>query len=173
MKTIRTIGKVLFVAAIFSLGACSEDDNGGGGGGTPGGTFVKAKVNGTWHETYRIQGISAATGISTGTGDGRVIMIGGPVDAAANRSWSVNLLGINAPGTYTIGPDSNSTVAFIENMISYDNSNCDGATGTVTITTITADKVEGTFSLTGKDDDNCTDSRTIAEGSFRGEFTGN
>ncbi len=163
----------MFLAtAILAFNACSDDDDNGGGGGTPSGTYVKAKVDGTTYETYKIQGVSAATAISPGTGDGRLIMIGGPIDQSGTKAWAVNLLGINATGEYPLNADSNSTVAYVETGtgVSYDNSNCDGTDGTVKITKITDTEVEGTFSLVGKNDEDCSMSKTITSGSFRGVF---
>ncbi len=163
----------MLAMAVAVMSCSSDDDGGNGGGSTPGGTYVKAKVGGTMNETYRIQGISVATAITNGTGDGRLIMIGGSIDQMGTKAWSINLLGINAEGEYSIGPDSNSTVAYVENQVSYDNSNCAGATGTVNITHIDDEKVEGTFSLTAKNDEDCSQTRTITEGSFRGVFMNN
>ncbi len=173
MKKMKIISKVFFVALATLALSCSDDENGGGGGGTPSGTYVKAKVDGTTYETYKIQGVSAANAISTGSGDGRLIMIGGPIDVSATKAWSVNLMGINSTGEYAIGPDSNSTVAYVDtaNNVSYDNSDCDGATGTIKITKINDQEVEGTFSLTAKNDEDCSMSKQITNGSFRGVFS--
>ncbi len=173
MKNYKTFWKSIFLAsAILAFNACSDDDDNGGGGSTPSGTYVKAKVDGTTYETFRIQGVSAATAISTGSGDSRLIMIGGSIDQSGTKAWSVNLLGINATGEYPLNADSNSTVAYVENGtgVSYDNSNCTGTDGTVKITKLTDTEVEGTFSLVGKNDEDCSMAKTITQGSFRGVF---
>jgi hypothetical protein len=175
MKAIKLIGKCLFLSlSMLALSCSSSDDDGGGGGGsTPSGTYIKAKVDGTQYVTYNIQGFSAGVATSSGSGSGRLIMITGGNDMNGNTAFSINLLGINATGTYDIGPDSDSTLAFVMtggSGVSYDTSNCAGATGTINITTLNDTKVEGTFSFTGKDDENCTDSKSVTSGSFRGEF---
>jgi hypothetical protein len=97
-------------------------------------------------------------------------MINGSGDMSGNTAMAVNLIGIDAEGTYPLNSDSDSVVAYLENQQSYDTSDCSGATGTLTITEINSEKVEGTFSLTGKLDDNCAQSKSITEGSFRGVF---
>lgn len=171
MKAVKLFGKCLFLSLSMLALSCSSDDVTGGGS-TPSGTYVKAKVDGTQYVTYSISGFSAGVATSTGSGSGRLIMISGSNDMSGATSFSINLLGINSTGEYTIGPDSDSTLAFVltGSGVSYDTSDCEGATGTINITTLNDSKVEGTFSFTGKDDDNCTDSKSVTQGSFRGEF---
>ncbi|HEU0135887.1 MAG TPA: hypothetical protein VFQ50_01210, partial [Flavobacterium sp.] len=70
-------------------------------------------------------------------------------------------------------PDSDgTTLAYIEtgNSMSYDTSNCAGATGTITITAYDDTKVEGTFSFVGKVDEDCNMTKTVTNGSFRGVY---
>lgn len=174
MKAVKLIGKCLFLSLSMVVLSCSSDDDGGSSGGSvPNGTYIKAKVDGTQYVTYNIQGFSAGVATSTGSGAGRLIMVTGSNDMGGETAFSVNLVGINATGEYQIGPDSDSTLAFVltgGSGVSYDTSDCAGATGTINITTLNDTKVEGTFSFTGKDDENCTDSKSITSGSFRGEF---
>ena len=173
MKALKLIGKCLFLSLSMLALSCSSDDDGGGGGSTPDGTYIKAKVDGTQYVTYSISGFSAGVATSSGSGSGRLIMITGSNDMNGDTAFSINLLGINSTGTYEIGPDSDSTLAFVltgGSGVSYDTSNCAGATGTINITTLSATEVKGTFSFTGKDDENCTDSKSVTAGSFRGVF---
>lgn len=172
MKTVKLLGKALFISLAMIALSCSSDSDGGGGGGTPTTTWIKGKVNGTQYQTYSISGVSAGVATSTGTGAGRLIMITGANDMGGTSSFSINLLGIDATGEYTINPDSDSTLAFVLTGagVSYDTSDCAGATGTIKITQLNAEGIKGTFSFTGKDDENCTDTKTVTEGSFQGKF---
>ena len=148
----------------------------GGGGSTPSsGTYIKAKVDGTWKQTYSIQGYSAGVAVSTGSGLGRVIQISGANDQGATNSFAIYLIRIDAIGTYQINSDSDSVMAYLETntSTSWDTSDCAEATGTLKVTTLTSEKIEGTFSFTGKVDEDCSNSKSITEGSFRGVFMGN
>ena len=162
-------------AAVMAM-SCSKSDDNGGGGSTPGnGTYIKAKVDGTWKQTYSIQGYSAGVAVSTGSGVGRVIQITGSNDQGGTNSFAIYLIGINATGDYTVGPDTNSTLAYLETntSTSWDTSDCAQATGTIHISTLNDQKVEGTFSFTGKVDEDCSNSKSVTNGSFRGEFMSN
>ncbi|HEX9979704.1 MAG TPA: DUF6252 family protein [Flavobacterium sp.] len=172
MKKLITFGKsgILALAVLFAVSCSDDDDKGGGGGNLPDGTYIKAKVDGDSWETFEIQGQSVAVATSSGSGASRVIMINGSGDMNGSTAMAVNLIGIDAEGTYPLTSDSDSVVAYLQNQTSYDNSGCENTTGTLKITSISATKVEGTFSLTGKNDEDCSQSRAITQGSFRGVF---
>lgn len=172
MKTTITLGRFAVIATALFFAACSsDDDNGSSSSNIPDGTFIKSTVDGDAWRTYEIQGVSVAAAISNGTGASRLIMINGSGDMNGSTAMAINLIGIDATGEYTFGPDSeNITIAYVENQVSFDNSNCDGATGTLKITELSADGIKGTFSLTAKNDENCSQSKTIAGGQFSGEF---
>ncbi|HEX8562516.1 MAG TPA: DUF6252 family protein [Flavobacterium sp.] len=171
LNTFKTFGKAGIIAtALFFAAACSDDDNNssGTGGGTD--SFIEGKVDGTQFNNLEIQGNSVAVATTSGTGDARLIMISGS-DMSQN-TMSVIMLGIDAPGTYPVNPDTDTVLAYLPGgtQESYDTSNCSNATGTLTITTINDTKVEGTFEFTGKVDENCAMSKEITSGSFRGVF---
>ena len=163
---------VAILAVLFA--ACSSDSDGGGGS-TPSGTYIKSKIDGVEFKTLEVQGQSLAVAMKTGSGDQTLIMISGGGDMNGSTSMAINLLGISTPGTYNITPDSDSVMAYIDNTntTSYDTSNCDGATGTITITTLNDTKIDGTFNFTAKNDENCTQSKAVTQGSFRGVFLQN
>jgi len=171
MKTLKLFGISLFATLALMTLSCSSDSDGdgGGGGGTPTTTSIKAKVDGTQYQTFSISGVSAGVATSTGSGSGRMITITGSNDMGGTTSFTINLIGIDATGEYEIGPDSDSVLSFMSG-VSYDTSDCAGATGTVNITLLNEDGIRGTFSFTGKDDDNCSSSKTVSQGSFQGEF---
>ncbi|RZJ30934.1 MAG: hypothetical protein EOO48_03625 [Flavobacterium sp.] len=171
MKSIKILGKCLFVSlSMLALSCSSSDDGGSGGGGTPTSTMIKAKVNGTQYQTFSVQGVSAGIATTSGTGESRLIMISGSNDMSGNTAFAIDLIGINATGDYTINPDSDSVMSFEMGGIAYDTSGCGNATGTIKITMLNEEGIKGTFSFTGKDDENCSNSKAVTEGSFSGKF---
>lgn len=172
MKTLKTLGKLGIVTVSLFFAACSSDGGGSGVGGGSG-SFIKGKVDGSSFETLSIQGQSTVAAMRTGTGDQTIVTVSG--SSSELKSMYISTIGITEPGTYEIGPDSASVLAFVDSntQVSYDTSNCDQATGTLKITTLTDTKVEGTFNFVGKVDENCTQTKTITNGSFRGVFMNN
>ncbi|HEY0092176.1 MAG TPA: DUF6252 family protein [Flavobacterium sp.] len=179
MKAFKSLTKFSVVAVFLIVAGCSSDDDDNNTPtptpSTPNGTYLKGKVDGTSWQSLELQGQSLAVAVTSGEGTGRLIMINGSGDINGSDSMVINLLGIDAPGTYTINSDSDSVLAYVNTATetSYDTSDCSGATGTVTITTINTTKVEGTFSFVGKVDEDCSQTKTIAEGQFRGVFMQN
>jgi hypothetical protein len=172
MKTLHRFCATAFIAASLTFSSCSSDD-GGGGSSTPNGTYIKATVDGAAFQTLEIQGQSLATALKTGTGSGTLIMIQGSGDMNGSQTMVINMMGITGIGTYDVNADSDgTTLAFVESgsTTSYDTSNCAGATGTLNITHYDDTKVEGTFSFVGKVDEDCSMSKTITNGSFRGVY---
>lgn len=170
MKTLKKFGLVAFMAFAVALNtSCSSDDNGGGGG-NPSGSYLHAKVDGNQFKA-EIQGYSTVSAARIGVGEGQIIsVLGGNIDGT---NFSISLMGINAAGTYTLNSESDSVMAFTTagGMAAYSTGICDGASGTLIITTFNAEKIEGTFSFTGKDGEMCSSSKNITDGKFRGIFT--
>ncbi len=170
MKTLKNFGLLAtMVFATVLTFSCSSDDNGGGGG-SPSGSFLHAKVDGTQFKA-EVQGFSTVGANRIGTGEGQIIsIIGGTIDGT---NVSISLMGINAAGTYTLNPDSDSVIAFTTagGAAAYGTGICAGSTGTITISAIDAEKIEGTFSFTGKDGEMCSSTKMVTEGKFRGLFT--
>ena len=162
------------IAFILLLTSCGSDDSAPvvepAPAPAPSGSYIKGKVNGVQFENLQIMGVSTAVATRSGTGDGTLIMLSGS-DMETN-TMVITTYGITTTGTYTVNSEDDGTVlAYIpSNEVSYDTSDCEGATGTLVITHLDDTKIEGTFSFTGKDDENCGDSRVISEGSFRGVF---
>lgn len=178
MKTIQTtLGKlVLFLTLTFAIASCSSNDDNS----TPitpvtppaNSSFITAKVNGQGFST-NIFGVSAASANRSGTGSGTLIQVLG--SNLGSNSISINLIGVTTTGTYTIDPSvDGSVMAYTPGTggVSYGTGICDGSGGTLTVTTLTDTKIEGTFSFVGKDGENCGTSETknVTEGSFRGIF---
>jgi hypothetical protein len=169
MKTLKSISKLALVVFAVVLSSCSKDsDSSSSNQATPSGSYINARVDGASFSTT-IAGVSTASGSRSGMGDSTLIQVLGS-DMSAN-SIAINLLGITATGTYTLNGDSDSVIAFTPATggAAYGTGGCSGATGTLNVTFIDNDKIEGTFSFTGKDVDNCATSatKTVANGSFR------
>ncbi|MCR5861599.1 DUF6252 family protein [Flavobacterium sp. J372] len=169
MKKLITSGFAIMSLMAVTLTACGDDDAQNNNNTLPDGTFIQGKVDGTGFSSM-VMGHSTATATRQGTGDATFISVQGSTMEA--NTMVIVMHGITATGTYTIDAEDESVLAYFNaaNSISYDTSNCSGATGTLNITHLDNTKVEGTFNFVGKDDDNCSQSKTITEGSFRGIF---
>jgi hypothetical protein len=171
MKNFRLSVLAIFAASLF-VTSCSSSSSDSGGGGSTSGSYIHATVEGTSFKTYEVQGQSTVSVAKIGTGTDAIITISGA--SSAFNTMSINLQGISGTGTYTITPetDNASVLAYLDygTQKSYDTSGCAGATATVNITAFTDEKIEGTFTLLAKDDENCTDSKDVTSGSFRGIY---
>lgn len=180
MKTIKKLGLVLSLAIATILSSCSKDSNGGSSLAIPAtGSYINAKIDGADFTTV-IAGQSAATAVRNDNAGMTSILIGGSSvnmsDMTNSKTISLSLNGITAAGTYTLNSTNTESVLLYTIMntttqaqATYTTSECTGANGTVTISSISATKIEGTFSFTGKDDA-CTGTKTITNGTFRGVF---
>ncbi|MBD3583370.1 DUF6252 family protein [Flavobacterium selenitireducens] len=165
MKKIKFIAKTTCIALAVSLAAaCSSDDAGGSGGGS--GSFLTSKVDGANFKAA-VMGQSTVVAVRNGT----FYQIGG--SNAELQNMTIGLFNVTGEGTFEVGPDTDNVLSFFENNISYDTSDCAGATGTVTVTKLDEEMIEGTFSFTGKQDENCASSKTVTTGKFRGIFMQN
>lgn len=177
MKTLQSITKWSFILLSLCALSCSSDDDDAVVVPTPvnnnpnGDSFITAKVNGNNFSTY-IFGVTAATCNLVNPGDEQLITILGG-DLAANNI-TINLWNVTTTGTITVNRNTNSLMNYTPGSggVAYATSaECDNATGTINITYIDDLKVEGTFSFTGVNTDNCDGgSKTVTEGKFRGTF---
>lgn len=172
MKTIKRLSAVVALTMMTIFSSCSSSDSGGGSGPATG-SYITAKVDGTAFTTV-ISGVSAASASRTGTGADTLIMVLG--SSLSTNSVNINLYGITATGTYTLNSSSDSVMAYVESATStaYGTGICDGSTGSITVTYLDATKIEGTFTFTGKDGENCAAvAKNVTEGKFRGVFVSN
>ena len=173
MKTIFKTGIALLVLAL-TMTSCGDDDSGSTGGGNnnlPSGSYIQAEVDGSTFKS-EIMGQSTALVNKVGSGEGTLITIQGTTLDTNTLLLAID--GITETGTYTVDAEDDGTLmAYFSanNSISYDTSDCAGATGTLKITHLDDSKIEGTFEFVGKDDENCSNSKSITEGSFRGIFS--
>lgn len=180
MKTIKRLSVVfaLIVAATISSCGGSDDDAAPAPSIPANGTYINATADGAAFTTV-IMGQSAGSASRIGTGADNIIsVLGGNVSVtpgAEAKTISITLRGITAPGTFAITPISGSNMSFITststgtNAVAYSTSGCAGTAGTVTVTSVSATKIEGTFSFTGKND-GCTVTKSVTAGQFRGVF---
>lgn len=128
------------------------------------GSYMRATVDGQPF-TSKVNGAEAVVALNQ---FGQILIVGTNV---ANQEITIALEGITSTGTYTINSDTDSILAFLEGEQSYDTkSGCSGAIGKVTITTIDETKIEGSFEFIGNQFDNCSASKTVTTGYFRGVY---
>lgn len=169
MKTFTTPFKSIFAAAsLILLASCNKDDNPPATYNpiTPTSSYVRGTVEGA-----AFSSIVASCSVA-GSGTDRVITILG--GAGFGDSLTVLLYGITAPGTYTVNNETDSLLNFspASGGVAYSTGECTAASGTITVTVIDETHVEGTFSFTGKDTENCDTgaTKTVTNGTFKGVF---
>lgn len=165
MKTFKTVRKSIFVAAsLLILASCNKDDAPAANPTGLTSSFVNGKVAGVSYASI------VTTCSKTGSGSSVVVnILGGDI---AGNSLTLVLFGITAPGTYTIDNSTDSVLNYSPSTggIAYSTGECENATGTVTVTAYDQTHIEGTFSFIGKDPENCSASKTITEGTFKGIY---
>nr|WP_294774162.1 DUF6252 family protein [uncultured Flavobacterium sp.] len=180
MKKLKIFGVVLTTALSTLFISCSSDDGGSGGGfsGPSTGTFVKAKPGGS---NFLAEGTFASGAYSSGN----LVLTG---TSTTGKSIGIQLYALDGTldvGTYDVGALSNSSaytgnLTYIDvntstfEVVTYNSAFCDSSTGTIEITFVDANKIEGTFSFEGKevrDGDDCSGStKNVTNGSFRIEL---
>ncbi|SCY83595.1 hypothetical protein SAMN02927903_02555 [Flavobacterium caeni] len=163
------------IAFSLFLAACSSDDNNNAyvpPVGTPSNdTYVTGKVEGADFSSI-IFGVSAANCQKIGSGDDQIVTILGS-DMAAN-SITISLYGPITARDYTVNAGTNSFLNYSPGsggVAFATTADCTGASGTITVTHVDDSKVEGTFSFTGVDTEDCAGgSKTITQGTFRGTY---
>ncbi len=166
MKTLKTIAKTFFIAGILALlNSCSKDSTTNNVPVSPNNSFVKGKVDGASYSSL----VASCSRVGSGT-TAAITILGG--DATGN-SITLLMVGIAAPGTYTVNGTANSVLSYLpaSGGVAY-STECSAASGTVTVTSVDATHIQGTFSFVGKDSENCDTGATknITEGSFKGIF---
>lgn len=150
----------LLLSSFVVLSSCNKDDDDGTPAGSNG--TMTLKVNGTsWNASLSVQAVNT-NGVLNVTGS----------DSNAQQG-SVILNGISGPGTYAVGPNGSNPgnmLRWTEGLgqtDSYMANNVIG-TGSVTVNTLTATEVSGTFYFEGFN--TAQTSKTITEGAFNAKF---
>lgn len=155
MKLIKKVIAVILLVATASLTTnCSSSSDGDGGNAT---FYLKCKINGvqfTSSDPFVINSLAKSlTAQSDGTAQETVSLFM-PLDVAV--------------GTYTITEEPSNVDSFGGSYSNFDTEvSTQDASGTMTITEVTADVIKGTFSFTSPDFDGNTIS--ITNGTFRAE----
>ncbi|AWI24572.1 DUF6252 family protein [Flavobacterium pallidum] len=177
MKTFKKIGLTALMALALVFNSCSSDSDGGGSSSLS--TYISAKVDGTSFETASIQGQSVGVAMKQGTGDMQLITIScGDQTTITDQDYKaiyIALVGpITAGTTYQVNSTTNNTLGYTEtagdNDVTWDTGDCENATGSITVTSISDTKIEGTFTFTGSKEDACSSQKTVTNGKFRGTF---
>ena len=171
MKTLRRISQISLLSISLILVSCNKDDEAPAvaTAGANADSYITTKVDGNDFSTL-VYGVSTASCSKVNAGETQTITILGG-DLSAN-SVTIVLHNIRTAGTYTVNPDTDSLLNYSpgSGAAAFSTGVCDGSTGTINVTLIDDKKVEGTFTFTGKDTENCSSSKTITEGAFRGTW---
>ena len=182
MKTIKKLSLVFAITFATILSSCSNDSGGSSISVPATGSYINAVADGTDFTTV-FSGQNTAVASKSGTGAQTLIQILGSsitnvsTSGADTASIAINLFGITTTGTYPLSPTTDGNVigyTFIPSGATtgsvYSTGDCEGSTGTITITSFTATQIEGTFSCSAKKAETCDATKNISEGSFRGVF---
>jgi len=171
MRTIYKTAMVL-IAATTLLTSCSDDDGGSTNPNVPTtGSYISATVAGASFETLSQQGFNAASSTKQVIGDDTFITI--TATSAGTNSMVITLMNVTGEGTYDVGPSSDNAVAYFDTATETafaSSADCAGAEGELKVTHYSDEKIEGTFTFTGKNDDDCSQSKNVTNGSFRGIY---
>ena len=152
----------LVAALAFTVAACGDDGPTGPDGG---GSEMAATIDGT-NVTFPSLGIQ---GVYTQN----VLQIGGTTTTNPVRQINISLNGVTATGTYDLNPsalpNNLATLTLVEGTTaSVWTTALSPATGSITLTTLTADRVAGTFQFTGQAGPGtpATGQKSVTSGSF-------
>lgn len=171
MKTITKLSYALFLSLSFALFSCSGDDDNGNtnnnnNNNNNSGEYVKAKVDG--------QSFSSSTSfdaVAASNPNATTLVVQGSDNSG--KAIQLMIMNLNGEGTYNVSNMQNGQALYtIANpFASYSSAAGDGASGEIEITHLDADKVEGTFSFTGrKVQEGSTETVTVTQGEFRANF---
>jgi S-layer protein len=145
MATRRLIAALTAVLTLGCGGSSTGPSGGGGGGG--GTSAMAAQIDGqSWTADPATAGAQAVAGVPGG-----YVIIGTQVFSSTNaRTVSLSLYNIGGPGTYALGvlPMVIGGIATIGESNAAWLTPLDGLAGTVTITTLSATRIAGTFAFT-------------------------
>ncbi|HPF60558.1 MAG: hypothetical protein KC544_02250 [Gemmatimonadetes bacterium] len=159
-------GSLAFLMASL-LVACSDGGSGPTGGGT-GGT-ITATVDGTSFAPR-------STEVSASYAGGALAFAASQTTGSTTRTININLVGVTAPGTFTLSPTTPGSIALLTVTTGLTPSTWTTAlspgSGTVQVTTLTANRATGTFSFTGQfsPTTSATGQKTVTAGQFDVSF---
>ena len=145
---------------LLLLAACGGSTTGPSGGGNT--APFSAQIDGTAWNSLTIS--TSAHGSANGT-----FTLIGAVTSPTQTSMSLTLWNIAAPGTYPmgVGPTVPGGTANVTTGVQTWSTPLSGAAGTVTVTSVSATKITGTFSFVATPfSGGATGNRTVAQGTF-------
>jgi hypothetical protein len=169
---LRCVVRALVLAVVGACGGSGPN----GGGPSPGSGMMTATIDGQAFASDPHSAMATATSRAPGT----YVMQGSRVTSPTDYlTLTVTLFNIAATGTYPLGMTGvmfggignvfqttpPATVASWDTPLS-------GASGTVTVSTLTASRIAGTFSFTAAPSTGATSIRTVTNGSFDLPVTG-
>lgn len=169
MKTITKLSYALFLSLSFALFSCSGDDDNGStnnnnnNNNNNSSEYVKAKVDGqNFSSSTTIDAVAASNPTAN------VLTVQGSDNSG--KYIHIMLMSYNGEGTYDVSNQLNGNITYgtISPIASYSSAAGGGATGEVVITSVSATKVEGTFTFTGrKMEEGSTETVTVTQGEFK------
>ena len=154
------------------LGAVAACGGGGGGGGPPPGSgALTATIDGQAFASDA----SAATATVAASAPGAYALSGSKVISSTNFTRiSLTLYNLTVPGTYPLGVTGVmfGGLASVSEAVPTWLTPLSGASGTVTVSTLTASRIGGTFAFTAAAPLDPTSTRTVTNGSFDLPVTG-
>jgi hypothetical protein len=161
----RVIQRSLAVAASFALVACGSDSTGPDdqGGGS---SSMNATVGGTAFAPPAL----AIQGHFT---DGVLTFAGSATSGGTTTVVTINLLGVDGPGTYELNPNFAGQFGMVTrtqgvSTVSTWTTTLSPGTGSLNLTTLTADRAAGSFQFTGQSapGTQATGQMTVSSGTF-------
>lgn len=173
-----TIARATLAALLVACGggggdATSPSTSGGNQnpGGSTGSSQMTATING---QAFSVTGVSAVFAAQLDANSGSYLLSG--VETASTfRSITFTLSGISGPGTYPLGVDGVSVAggagSVSVNATNVWNTGLSGASGTITITSLTTTRIAGTFAFSANAaGGSATGSQSVTNGSFDAGF---
>lgn len=166
-STVSAVRRLAAAALSLALGACGGDGSSTGpdGSGNTGAFYLRAKIDGA---SWASDAGSERVGVPI-TLPGLYSITGAKIGAGANYTIAITLYNIGGPGTYPmgVGPQVAGGSAIVSTAAGGWATPQSGADGTITITTLTASRIEGTFNFTASPlSGGATGTRTVTDGSF-------
>lgn len=161
MHSFSTISlRTLTVASVLLLGACSKKDD----------PTTTTTPTTTYATTWTVDGKNYTATTSNGAVNAGNLIIGATYTVSSNESYSITLGVPAATGTYTIGSSNSTTTAGYGTTIAgaltgYIAASSIGS-GTITVTTLSATEIIGTFSFTAMATNASATMKPITNGKF-------
>ncbi|OAB76016.1 DUF6252 family protein [Cochleicola gelatinilyticus] len=166
MKHLKTIGLVLFISLAFA--SCKSDDDGGDDGNAGNGT-LEAQVDG---QNYTSIPEASRAELNTSSSVQTLAVTGGTLDS---ENIQMIIIGFEGEGTYQLNLTNIGTYSYLPDPGNPDPNSVvvyttvgegQASNGEVSISSFDGNRVLGTFSFTGYNLDDTSDTVAVTNGSF-------